>query len=112
MAELAADDIFVYTGGEQAFYGCTSLTDVEFGDKLEIIGSGAFCHCPIKCIKIPTLRIIEAGANYCSLHNRSAITQHPMFIPMTFECDLGNRHVGWIDGLRWCSSDKYRDFAL
>jgi len=35
---------------------------VEFGEKLEIIGSGAFCHCPIKSIKIPTLRTIKNGA--------------------------------------------------
>jgi len=43
-----------------AFYYCTALTDVEFGDKLEAIGVRAFgdCH-SLRNITMPTVRTIQ-----------------------------------------------------
>ena len=45
-----------------AFYYCTSLTDVIFGNKLETIGQYAFYYCPLQNIKMPTVRTIEKCA--------------------------------------------------
>ncbi len=46
-----------------AFGGCTALEDVEFGIKLEAIGSNAFCRChSLQNIKIPKVRVIECAA--------------------------------------------------
>jgi len=45
-----------------AFYDCGALADVEFGDKLETIGSNAFFRCHIKSIKAPSVRTIEERA--------------------------------------------------
>eukprot|EP00984_Skeletonema_dohrnii_P024639 scaffold13789_cov143-Skeletonema_dohrnii-CCMP3373.AAC.1 len=45
-----------------AFYDCGALTNVEFGDKLETIGSNAFFRCHIKSIKAPSVRTIEERA--------------------------------------------------
>ena len=45
--------------GEGAFYFCTSLTDAEFGNKLETIGQNAFYNClSLRNIKMPTVRTI------------------------------------------------------
>ena len=50
-----------------AFYNCTTLLDVEFGNKLETIGSGAFFGCPsLRRIKMSSVRNIEGWAfNNC-----------------------------------------------
>ena len=44
----------------------TSLTDVEFGDKLETIGKGAFNNCrSLRSVKMPTVRDIDTDAFQC-----------------------------------------------
>jgi hypothetical protein len=48
--------------GNSAFSYCTSLMDVEFGDKLETIGQSAFSHCSLRNITMPTVRTIERAA--------------------------------------------------
>jgi len=49
--------------GGNAFHCCVSLGDVEFGDKLERIGSGAFGFCvSLQKIKMPSIRTIEVRA--------------------------------------------------
>jgi len=45
-----------------AFFCCTSLTDVEFSDELETIGTLAFNNTSLEKIKMPTVRIIESAA--------------------------------------------------
>eukprot|EP00984_Skeletonema_dohrnii_P023033 scaffold12159_cov86-Skeletonema_dohrnii-CCMP3373.AAC.3 len=45
-----------------AFFSCDRLSEVEFGDKLEIIGRNAFSGCPIRRMKLPSIRTIERGA--------------------------------------------------
>jgi len=39
--------------GTQAFSGCRSLTRIEFGDKLEYIGNGAFICCGLTSLELP-----------------------------------------------------------
>ena len=49
--------------GYAAFYGCVSLTDVEFGDELETIRAGALCGCnTLKHLKLPSIVNIKMGA--------------------------------------------------
>jgi len=49
-----------------AFFSCDRLSEVEFGDKLKIIGINAFSGCPIRSMKLPSIRTIEHGAfNNC-----------------------------------------------
>ena len=48
--------------GDNAFRYCFNLTGVVFGDKLETIGSGAFCRCSLKSIKIPSVRTVQPEA--------------------------------------------------
>ena len=43
----------------EAFYECTALENVEFGDKLETIGFGAFSFTSLRNIKLPKIRVIE-----------------------------------------------------
>ena len=50
--------------GEGAFWSCRALEHVEFGDKLETIGSSAFRYIPLRSIKIPKVRTIGYGAFY------------------------------------------------
>jgi len=46
--------------GEYAFYGCRNLADVEFGDKLEIIGRSAFDGCcSLNHLKLPSIITIS-----------------------------------------------------
>jgi hypothetical protein len=45
-----------------AFVNCTALAGVEFGDKLETIGDGAFAGTALRNIKIPKVRSIANGA--------------------------------------------------
>jgi hypothetical protein len=45
-----------------AFFYCTKLADVEFGDKLETIGSSAFASTALRTIKILKVRVIEFSA--------------------------------------------------
>jgi len=47
--------------GRSAFR-CTSLADIEFGDKLETIGEYAFSCLDLRNIKLPNVRNIEEGA--------------------------------------------------
>ena len=42
----------------EAFYECTALENVEFGDKLETIGFGAFSFTSLRNIKLHTVRTI------------------------------------------------------
>ena len=48
----------------EAFLGCRSITDLEFGDKLlEIIGDGAFFCCKsLRYVSMPSVRRVERGA--------------------------------------------------
>lgn len=40
--------------GERAFMGCDKLTDIDFGDELEIVGEKAFAYCPaLTSVKLP-----------------------------------------------------------
>jgi hypothetical protein len=49
--------------GNEAFSDCTDLWKVEFGDKLETIGSFAFFRCPsLRKIKMSSVRTIGRGA--------------------------------------------------
>jgi hypothetical protein len=49
--------------GVRAFQDCDDLEDVEFGNKLEIIGESAFMsRKSLRDIKIPSVRTIEVGA--------------------------------------------------
>ena len=49
-----------------AFDYCTRLSDLQFGDKLEIIEDGAFVGCSLRSITIPTVRTIgERVFAYC-----------------------------------------------
>ena len=49
--------------GYEAFQYCESLENVEFGDKLESIGGGAFQGCtPLRIVKLHTVRIIGIRA--------------------------------------------------
>ena len=41
---------------DNAFDDCVALSDVEFGDKLELIGIEAFSGCSMRSVKIPALR--------------------------------------------------------
>jgi hypothetical protein len=43
-------------------FAFTGLTDVEFGDKLETIGYGAFYKTSLRSVKMPTVRDIESEA--------------------------------------------------
>jgi hypothetical protein len=47
--------------GRSAFR-CTSLADIEFGDRLETIGEYAFCCLDLRNVKLPNVRNIEEGA--------------------------------------------------
>jgi hypothetical protein len=42
-----------------AFYDCSDLSDVEFGNKLETIGTSALSYSSLATIKMPTVRTIE-----------------------------------------------------
>jgi hypothetical protein len=56
--------------GEQAFYSCNALSELEF-DKLEIIGEWAFAHCySLRSINMPSIRRVGA----CALSNCTALT--------------------------------------
>jgi len=46
----------------QAFEHCTALEDVEFGDKLETVGSDAFRGTSLRNIKMPKVRFIGRSA--------------------------------------------------
>jgi hypothetical protein len=46
------------------FCNCTALEDVEFGDKLETIGSGAFANSVLRNIKLSKVRVIGINAFY------------------------------------------------
>jgi hypothetical protein len=49
--------------GQEAFFGCLNLSDMEFGHKLETIGQSAFCFCKsLKNINMPSLRRIDVCA--------------------------------------------------
>ena len=53
--------------GNGAFNGCYALSDVEFGDRLEIIGHYAFFKCSLRSIKMQSVRSIAASAfGYCN----------------------------------------------
>ncbi len=55
------------TIGENAFIGCTSLTDVKFDDNLEEIGDGAFHGCDsLTTVSLPEK--VKSIANYCFGH--------------------------------------------
>src|SRR6056300_1546510 len=47
---------------KRAFFYCTALTDVEFGDKLETIGPYAFARTALRRIKLPKVRVIGNNA--------------------------------------------------
>ena len=48
------------------FSHCYALSDVEFGDRLETVGNGAFFACSLRSIKIPSVRTVEFQAfNHC-----------------------------------------------
>ena len=48
--------------GPRAFQYCLSLSDVEFGDRLETVGYHAFDSCyPLRSIKIPSVRNIHSA---------------------------------------------------
>ena len=52
--------------GGCAFDDCVALSDVEFGDKLVLIGNGAFSGCSFRCVKIPSVRcVISYAFSYC-----------------------------------------------
>jgi hypothetical protein len=44
--------------GASAFNNCEELADVDFGEKLETIGQGAFCHTALRRINLPKVRTI------------------------------------------------------
>jgi len=49
--------------GVCAFYSCIALTDVEFGDELETIGTEAFYSCnSLRSVKMPSVRTIQNWA--------------------------------------------------
>ena len=49
--------------GFEAFLSCSALSDLEFGDKLETIGQGAFQYCEsLRSIKMPSVRTVQAWA--------------------------------------------------
>lgn len=54
--------------GYRAFYFCTKLKSIKFGDQLEIVDEEAFCYCDkVEEINLPkTTRIIGDKAFYCS----------------------------------------------
>jgi hypothetical protein len=45
-----------------AFWNCNVLSDVEFGNKLDIVGEDAFDSTSLRKIKMPSVRTIESGA--------------------------------------------------
>jgi hypothetical protein len=47
---------------EGAFWGCSRLSEVEFGAHLQRIGEGAFSHCTLKRLTIPSRVSIEKCA--------------------------------------------------
>ena len=47
---------------DEAFRCCYALSDVEFGDRLEIIGMGAFTCCSLSSIKMPSVRTVQFEA--------------------------------------------------
>ena len=52
--------------GHGAFYNCTALTDVDFGDKLETIAELAFSNTSLRNIKLPNVRSIGNDAfSFC-----------------------------------------------
>ena len=53
---------------DNAFNNCTALENVEFGAKLETIGSAAFAFTFLRTIKIPKVRVIGLCAFYECLH--------------------------------------------
>ena len=50
---------------KDAFCRCTALEDVEFGNKLDKIGSDAFTRTSLRSIKLPKIRAIEAAFAHC-----------------------------------------------
>ena len=48
-----------------AFMDCRALEDVEFGNKLDKIGSDAFTRTSLRSIKLPKIRAIEAAFAHC-----------------------------------------------
>ncbi len=56
---------------DDAFHGCQSLTDIDWGDSLRLIGAGAFTNCTqLKKVVLPdTLERIGAGC-FCGFLNR------------------------------------------
>ena len=50
--------------GDRAFNDCKALADVEFGNKLERIGHGAFDGTALRSINIPKVRTIGNYAFY------------------------------------------------
>jgi hypothetical protein len=72
-----------------AFHSCTSLTDVEFGKKLETVGAGAFGQCTSlqKKIKMPSVRTVGDEAFYHCLGLTGGVAQR-------FRCIYHSRRRG------------------
>lgn len=53
--------------GEEAFYGCSKLTDVQFGNHLRYVGYGAFKGTALTSVELPSsVQYLNTYAFYCN----------------------------------------------
>ena len=103
------DDSSLKEIGDEAFYGCDALKEVNLPESLETIGSSAFYSCDaLETIELPkTLKMINLNAfNYCN-----AVKDVYAYMPKPFGIDVSvfstttyNNAVLRVDGV----ADKYR----
>lgn len=81
---------------EKAFYDCSSLEYIHFGNNLDTIGKQAFTKCDnIKEITLPTsLQNIEDRAfSYCTNLNKI------LFLGTELQWNAINKDIHWLDGV-------------